>query len=289
MRFSLKIAVLLLITGLVSLAAMGAVSYTIVQSASASMEEQLDELVNANALFSYFNDIILLDTKGNIRASVLHVFREYVSRTKWCEGALEGRSSLSDVHAVMYPNGVVLDFSTPVRNGNAQVVGVLIGHFDMERVRRITEDGEKKIVACVPIMELEDGFPRWSTLITLPEGEAFAAIRRARLGMIAAGILCMVLATAAGLAFSRKQTSRVIKLVEGTRRFGELDFHTRIEDPGARRGRSGGRSQRNPAGLFRGCAHEQQAPPLAHKRYPRPLQDRGGENRLHRGRSTSPF
>jgi signal transduction histidine kinase len=110
----------------------------IINSNSTSEEEKLFELTKTQRFNRIFNDITLLDTDGNIRASVFHSFRGTWGSTTWFQSALNGEIVLSDVHAVLYPFDVVMTTAAPVIDKDGNTSGVLVGQLDMDRIWNIT-------------------------------------------------------------------------------------------------------------------------------------------------------
>jgi len=112
----------------------------VVRSVVASRQEQLDELTKTQNFHRVFKDINFLNTNGQIRTSVFHSFRGSWRTTTWFKSALEGKTVLSDVHAVLYPFDVVMTIACPVKDTNEKVIGVLVGQLDIDRVWQITSN-----------------------------------------------------------------------------------------------------------------------------------------------------
>jgi signal transduction histidine kinase len=123
-----------------------------VRSATTSREEKQVELTKTQNFHQIFKDISFLNTKGQVLTSVFHSFRGSWSATKWFKSALEGETVLSDVHAVLYPFDVVMTVASPVKDATGNIVGVLVGQLDMDRVWQITRNvtaGKKSEVLIV--------------------------------------------------------------------------------------------------------------------------------------------
>jgi signal transduction histidine kinase len=124
----------------------------VIMSATASREEQNEELRKTQKFHRMFRDITLINAKGQVRASVFNSFRGSWKATSWFKSALKGNSVLSDVHAVLYPMEIVMTAAAPIKDKVGNISGVLVGQLDMERVWQITrsvslgEGGEVLIV-----------------------------------------------------------------------------------------------------------------------------------------------
>ena len=112
----------------------------VVRSADASRREQRDELTKTQAFHQVFKDITLLNTKGQIRTSVFHSFRGSWKITTWFKSALEGKTVLSDVHAILYPFDIAMTIATPVKDTDGNVIGVLVAQLDIDNVWQITSN-----------------------------------------------------------------------------------------------------------------------------------------------------
>ncbi|MGA1844910.1 MAG: cache domain-containing protein [bacterium] len=112
----------------------------VITSPVATREEQQMELVKTQQFHRIFKDITLLNTNGDIRASVFYSFRGTWKSTLWFKSAVEGRPMLSDVHAVLYPYEIVMTAITPFKNSEGEIAGVLVGQIDMERIWEITRN-----------------------------------------------------------------------------------------------------------------------------------------------------
>jgi len=112
----------------------------VITSPVATREEQRMELVKTQQFNRVFKDITLLNTNGDIRASVCYSFRGAWKSTLWFKSAIEGIPMLSDVHAVLYPYEIVMTAITPFKNSKGETAGVLVGQIDMERIWEITRN-----------------------------------------------------------------------------------------------------------------------------------------------------
>ena len=112
----------------------------IVQSSASNRQAIQAELIKTHKFHRIFKDITLLDPNGQVITSARYSFRGTWKMTRWFKAALEGKTVFSNVHAVLYPYDIVMTVATPVRNPEENLIGVLIGQIEMERVWRITKD-----------------------------------------------------------------------------------------------------------------------------------------------------
>ena len=110
----------------------------IIKSRNSNQKEIQRELGKTHNFHKIFKDITLLDPNGKIVTSVSFSFRGNWKTTKWFKSALEGNTVFSNVHAVLYPYDVVMTVATPAESENGDLIGVLVGQIEMERVWQIT-------------------------------------------------------------------------------------------------------------------------------------------------------
>ena len=112
----------------------------IIKSATSSHEEIQKELSKTHGFHRIFKDITLIDPKGQVVTSVSYSFRGTWKTTRWFKSALEGKTVFSNVHAVLYPYDVVLTVASPVKDINENLIGILVGQIELERVWQITRE-----------------------------------------------------------------------------------------------------------------------------------------------------
>ena len=111
-----------------------------IASSKTSREDQKKELVKTQNFHRIFKDITLLDSAGEISASVLYSFKGNCKATHWFQSAIQGKAVISDVHAVLYPFEVVMLVAAPFYNEYGDIAGVLVGQIEMERIWEITKN-----------------------------------------------------------------------------------------------------------------------------------------------------
>jgi signal transduction histidine kinase len=112
----------------------------VMKSTITSKNEKQAELVKTQQYHQIFNDITLFDSDGKIITSVFHSFRGSWKSTSWFKSALEGESNISRVHTVLYPFDIVMTVAASVKDKNDNVIGVLIGQFNMQRIRQVARN-----------------------------------------------------------------------------------------------------------------------------------------------------
>ena len=112
----------------------------VMKSAKTSRKEKQAELVKTKKYHQIFKDITLIGSDGEIITSVFHSFRGSWKSTSWFKSALEGESNISRVHAVQYPFDIVMIVAAPVKDKNDNVIGVLIGQFNRQRIWQVTKN-----------------------------------------------------------------------------------------------------------------------------------------------------
>ncbi len=112
----------------------------IIKSPVSSHKAIQKELTNTHNFHNIFKDITLIDPQGQVVTSVLYSFRGTWKTTKWFKSALGGKTVYSNVHAVLYPYDVVMTVASPVRDDDKNIIGVLVGQIEMERVWQITRE-----------------------------------------------------------------------------------------------------------------------------------------------------
>lgn len=107
-------------------------SNPVIRSPTASREEKLEELRQAQALFDIFEDVTLIDPEGNVIESTSYLYYGTWLEMAWFQEALAGRPAMSD--AQVFPsNKLVVAFTAPVYDGD-EVSAVLAGQMSMEKV-----------------------------------------------------------------------------------------------------------------------------------------------------------
>lgn len=90
--------------------------------------------------FETFDDITLLDTKGNVLASSTYNYRTtYWRQTEWYKQALAGFYGVSPVFAMDQQPRYVICLAVPVRNSKGSITAVLAGQINMRRIWDITD------------------------------------------------------------------------------------------------------------------------------------------------------
>jgi signal transduction histidine kinase len=110
----------------------------IIKSPISSQEAIQKEMAKTHRFHKIFKDITLIDPQGQVVTSVLYSFRGTWKMTKWFKFALAGKTVYSNVHVVLYPYDVVMTVATPVRDDDENLIGVLVGQIEMERIWQIT-------------------------------------------------------------------------------------------------------------------------------------------------------
>ena len=112
-------------------------SNPVIRSPTASREEKLEHLRQAQALFDIFEDVTLIDPEGNVVESTSYLYYGTWLEMAWFQEALAGRPGMSDAQA--FPsNRLVVAFTAPVYDGD-EVSAVLAGQMNMEKVWEILD------------------------------------------------------------------------------------------------------------------------------------------------------
>ena len=114
-------------------------SNPILRSPTASEEEQLQQLEQAERFFHVFEDITLVDPMGRVIASTSYVYYGSWSANAVFRQALAGEPSMSEARIVPSPDRLVVEFAAPVVGAEGQAAGVVVGRMNMERVWEVLD------------------------------------------------------------------------------------------------------------------------------------------------------
>ncbi|NCD24731.1 MAG: EAL domain-containing protein [Deltaproteobacteria bacterium] len=98
---------------------------------NADMEELRDALRDTLNLHPLLQDIYVLEPTGQVRASAKYSFRGEWKQNTWFLKALQGQKVISDIHASLYPLGVIMTMAQPIRSRSEAVTGVLLAQLDL--------------------------------------------------------------------------------------------------------------------------------------------------------------
>ena len=102
-----------------------------------------------------------------------------------------------------------------------------------ETILSINDEEGKKLSVQVPISEsLEEDNLGWSVVIMQSESEAYATVYRTRQALMIASLVCLFIVSILSFFLTRQISSRVNRLVEATKYFGEGDYSKQIGDLG---------------------------------------------------------
>lgn len=116
-------------------------SNPILQSPTASLEEKSGQLRQAQDFFEVFEDITLIDPRGNVIDSTTYSYSGTWSSKKWFQEALAGNPAISEAHLIPSPSRLVVVFTAPVMDGS-EVSAVVAGQMNMERVWAVLDEGQ---------------------------------------------------------------------------------------------------------------------------------------------------
>ncbi|KPJ57571.1 hypothetical protein AMJ49_00410 [Parcubacteria bacterium DG_74_2] len=118
----------------------------LIKSKEASNEEKLSEMKKIQDFYRIFEDITLIDLEGNVIISTTYKYRgEWITK-QWYQEAKEGKTSISPVHIILSPFEVIISSATPVKDKKGEIIAVVAGQLNMEKIWEITDDvkiGEK--------------------------------------------------------------------------------------------------------------------------------------------------
>lgn len=114
----------------------------LIRSKTAGREEKLSEMKKMKDIYKIFEDVTLIDLNGNVIVSTDYKYRgEWVSK-EWYLEAKKGNTSISPVHIILSPYKIVVSSATPVINKNGEIIAVIAGQLNMEKIWEII-DGVK--------------------------------------------------------------------------------------------------------------------------------------------------
>ncbi|MGQ9571786.1 MAG: diguanylate cyclase [Dehalococcoidia bacterium] len=129
----------------------------VLQSASASSDEMLAQLGQAQRFSPLLEDISLVDTEGNVVASTSYAFRGTWQGKQWFEDALAGNPSQSDAHFIPSPTRLVVVFTAPVV-AESGVKYVVAGQMNLEPVWDILDSQQIGETGYLTVVDRFGGF-----------------------------------------------------------------------------------------------------------------------------------
>ena len=110
----------------------------VLKSPSASQAEKSRQLREAQSFYDLFEDITLVNPKGNVIDSTSYLYYGTWSTKDWFNQALQGQPAMSDARLIPAPTRLVVEFAVPVFN-DGEVVAVIAGQMNMERIWEIVD------------------------------------------------------------------------------------------------------------------------------------------------------
>jgi len=111
----------------------------LIKSKEASSEEKLYEMRKIQDFYEVFEDITLIDLNGNVITSTTYEYRgEWITK-EWYLEARDGKTSISSVHIILSPLKVILVSATPVKDKSGEIIAVIAGQLNMEKIWEITD------------------------------------------------------------------------------------------------------------------------------------------------------
>jgi len=111
----------------------------LIKSKEASRQEKLSEMRKIHDFYGIFEDITLVDLKGNVIASTTYLSSPAWITKQYYQAAKEGQTSISPVHISLAPFKVILVSASPVKDKAEKITGVVAGQLNMETVWDITK------------------------------------------------------------------------------------------------------------------------------------------------------
>lgn len=112
----------------------------LIKSRETSDEEKLSEMNKIQDFYRIFEDITLIDLDGNVIISTTYNYRGEWNTKQWYQEAKEGKTSISPVHIILSPFKIILSSATPVIDKKGEIIAVVAGQLNMEKIWEITND-----------------------------------------------------------------------------------------------------------------------------------------------------
>ncbi|MEK9165910.1 MAG: cache domain-containing protein, partial [Patescibacteria group bacterium] len=112
----------------------------LIRSNEASNEEKLSEIKRIQDFYGIFEDITLIDLKGNVIISTTYKYRGDWKNKQWYQEAKQGKSSISPAHIILGPYKVILSSAAPVKDAGGKIIAVAAGQVNMETIWETVND-----------------------------------------------------------------------------------------------------------------------------------------------------
>ena len=111
---------------------------------NATASEKLEQLNITQKFYQIndnikFDDITLIDTKGDVVASTIDGYKGKWSANEWYKRSLNGNIVVSEAYRVIASGKFVQQYLSPVSNNNDEIIGVVVGQIDMKHIWKIAD------------------------------------------------------------------------------------------------------------------------------------------------------
>jgi len=116
----------------------------ILRSENATVSEKLEQLNITQKFYQInddikFDDITLIDTKGDVIASTTDGYKGKWSANEWYKRSLNENVVVSEAYRIVTSGKFLQLYLSPVSNSNNEIIGVIVGEIDLEHIWKIAD------------------------------------------------------------------------------------------------------------------------------------------------------
>ena len=116
----------------------------ILRSENATASEKLEQLNITQKFYQInddikFDDITLIDTKGDVITSTIDGYKGKWSANEWYKRSLNGNVVVSEAYRIVTSGKFVQLYLSPVSNSNDEIIGVIVGQIDLKHIWKIAD------------------------------------------------------------------------------------------------------------------------------------------------------
>ena len=116
----------------------------ILRSENATTSEKLEQLNITKKFYQInadinFDDITLIDTKGDVIISTIDGYKGKWSANEWYKRSLNGNVVVSEAYRIVTSGKYVQLYLSPVSNFNGEISGVVVGQIDLNHIWKIAD------------------------------------------------------------------------------------------------------------------------------------------------------
>ncbi len=104
-----------------------------------SFEQKAAYISDFQNVYQVYDDVVLLDTEGQVLASATYNFRTIWEQSDWFEQVVADKTVVSDVYKIARPAKTVINIFSPVHDYQGQLIYIIVFQIDMNQIWQFTD------------------------------------------------------------------------------------------------------------------------------------------------------